>query len=1792
MVRNPFSSRKTGLSLEDMLEHANKYLSNARKESNTAKALEISNNAKSLMKDAEMIFASKKVSIANAYHEHGSLLDDLGYHDKAMESHKKAEEWGYVHPVSANRELTPNEDVVQVSQTLFDQNITPPIIKYDLPEVNARITSTPQLAYCLSLLHPSMVSEEELDQCERDWLQKRVVDPDEKERLQTMATDLVRSFIREELKKSGVVAEVVSLAAVLGKEDFRKLLQAFVDGINQSVLLDVHLLNGLAQLIRNATQGYIDTDDLVKILELLNARLKETHNQSTQHTYQLVFSISQVLDSMVDSQVEGLSREQLHEPLSDYFKGLQENSDPYLIYQAAYARQALLYIPDDETILQSMMRRTGKVVQGVSGLVSAVKALDLIGLIEGLQSVQQGLAGAEKTIGLVSDACSNIAVLAKNGQGLLGSLKEGFNFDHKSSWYPALRGLDRLIQEGRFADFERLAREASCQHNPAFRWGVSQRLGEIATNTIWDLNTRKCAVDFLIQLYKDDASTDQVNIKQWILYILNQLAKSSKDITDGSTEKFLQEAQANNGSAKETPHDGCGSGNPVLHPITATPPPMEFPLLDRVQNKPDIETPLRQLRQERLKDQGGDVYISPRAKATPRATDYFDLTTMVQEFLASDRKVFLLLGDSGAGKSTFNRALEISLWENFDKANGRIPLFIHLPAIEKPERDLIAERLRRANFTESQILELKLHRQFILICDGYDESQQTRNLYMSNNLNQPGEWRAQMVISCRTEYNGVDYKHRFEPTDRNGNGKVELFQQAIASPFNKDQIQAYVEQYVSLGKSSWEPEDYYQALKQIPNLQDLVKNPFLLKLALEVLPRLLNNDGNYSAARVTRIELYDEFVAQWIERGKKRLTEMELSSRDKLAFRQLSDSGFKELGIAYLKELVTAIYDNQNGNPVVSYSEHHDRTTWKEAFFSEKDGSHLLREAIPLARNGDQYRFVHKSLLEYGLSLAIFGLGKRNVGTEVAPSLSRRNSTSSTFSFECSASTERTNTSDEQSLADSPLGRRNLVGERSILQFLAERAQQEAIFKDQLHSVIEQSKSDETVRIAAANAITILVRAGVQFNGTDLRNIKIPGADLSFGVFDSARLEGADLRKVNFRNIWVRQANLRGAQMKGVQFGELPFLQEGYIVLCCEYSPNGDTYAAGLYNARGDQIASGSSDKTVRLWNVGTGECVLTLQGHSGYVYSVAYSPKGDRVASGSEDSTVRLWDVDTGKCIHTLQDHDGMVFSVAYSPKGDLIASGSDDSTVRLWDVDTGKCVHTLQDSDGAANGVVYSPKGDRIAYGSWDKTVRLWDVKTRECVRTLQGHSSCVASIAYSPKGDRIASGSKDSTVRLWDVNTGECIHTLKGHSNEVFKVAYSPKADRIASGSEDWTVRLWDVDTGECVHTLRGHSDRVCDVVYSPKGDHIVSGSCDKTSRLWDINTGECVHTLQGHGCVVNSVEFSPKGDQIASGSDDTVQLWDVDTGECIRTLQGHSWIVSSVAYSPKGDRIAYGSWDKTVRLWDVDTDENVQTLQGHSGRVRSVAYSPKGDRIASGSDDSTVRLWDVDTGECIRTLQGHGDVIFSVAYSPKGDRVASGSGDTTVRLWDVDTGKCVHIIQDHSYQVRCVVYSPKGDRVASGSEDLTVWLWDADTGKCVHALMGHNSSINSVVFSPGGDLVASGSSDLTVKLWDVEIGQCLATILVCSDGVSSIALKSSFGTQYLVTGSKDKSVRCWQVTKEESEYKVALRWSSSHEVLTVQDLYFEDVQDLSRLDRELLIQRGALIPKPLVVYEALD
>ncbi|MBL1179375.1 WD40 repeat domain-containing protein, partial [Pantanalinema sp. GBBB05] len=523
-------------------------------------------------------------------------------------------------------------------------------------------------------------------------------------------------------------------------------------------------------------------------------------------------------------------------------------------------------------------------------------------------------------------------------------------------------------------------------------------------------------------------------------------------------------------------------------------------------------------------------------------------------------------------------------------------------------------------------------------------------------------------------------------------------------------------------------------------------------------------------------------------------------------------------------------------------------------------------------------------------------------------------------------------------------------------------------------------------------------------------------------------------------------------------------------VLWLRFSPDGKT------------LASGSGDKTVKLWEVGSGKLIRTLIGHNSAVSSVEFSPDSKTLTSGSADNTVKMWEVSSGKLIRTLTGHRSYVISLGFSPSGKTLASGSDDKTVKLWDVETGKLIRTLTGHRSYVNSVEFSPDGKALASGNADKTVKLWQVGTGQLIRTLTGHSSVVNSVDFSPDGKTLVSGSGDKTVKLWQVGTGQLIRTFTSHSSAVNSVRFSPDGQTLASGSADNTVKLWEVGSGQLIRTLTDHRSYVYSVGFSPDGQTLASGSGDKTVKLWQVGSSKLIRTLTGHRSAIWSVGFSPDGRILVSSSEDkTVKLWQVGTGQLIRTLTDHRSAIYSMGFSPDGKTLASGSGDKTVKLWQVGTGKLIRTLTGHSSAVWGVRFSPDGRILASSSDDKTVKLWQVGTGKLIRTLTGHSSYVNSIGFSPDGKTLASGSTDNTVKLWEVGTGKLIRTLTGHSSAIYSVGFSPDSKTLVSSSDDNTVKLWDVGSGRLIRTLTGHSSYVNSVEFSPDSKTLASSSGD---------------------------------------------------------------------------------------------------------------
>ncbi|KAG9063961.1 hypothetical protein KI688_004075 [Linnemannia hyalina] len=1664
---------------------------------------------------------------------------------------------------------------------IFLENLPSPMVKTELPAVYDRIEVTQQLAYCCALLlHGSFLPqvtaaelEEQardpaitlqrfpnLNKKELDWLAEMGKNLPAKERISWLGTRMVDEFAKDVLKDSTEIAEIVLLGPVLDKETYRSLLSCTITAFEQSVLLNVDLLQGVVQLVQVAPPDSLISDDLVKILRVLRICLQDTHQKSSAHPFHLTLALSRLLDVMAEHKVKDLNRVEDREPLSGILSGLEGSSDPYLMYQACYAFQALQYIPDDESALQSVLRHGTGVVNGLIQ-VSGVFKLDLEAVLEGLSNLQEALGGI---MGVASDVYKGVNSVMESGRGVLDGLKEGFSEGKKRPWYAAIRVAQALLQAGQLKDLNQLIYEAPCRGDPLFQWGICQLLGEIASDVIWDTNVRQQAVDFLGDLYKNDSQWgEDEGVKTWMFQIIGQLSTVSDQAVKTIAITLLKVLHQDQGTTIRLPY-------PLRNRL---PPPTLSPILARVQNITPLEYDLCQYQFQRLQQHRQTVYIPPLAKPNLKAKDedIFPLLEKVLEFLASEQQVMLVLGDSGSGKSTFNRHLEHRLWTDY-KQGGPIPLFINLPAIDHPDQDLIAKHLRANNFSDDQIQEIKQHRKLVLICDGYDESQQQDNLHRSNALNQPGQWNTKVVISCRTQFLGPTYIDRFkpQPTDCYATAPQDVFQEAVITPFSKDQVESYVEQYAqdpqmallfrNQSQSAWSSEEYMYKLTAIPNIMDLVKNPFLLTLALKALPGLVASNKDFASIRITRVRLYDMFVDQWLETNRLRIQPNKLSQKDLEAYTSLMDDDFIGCGVGYLLRLAAAIFREQDGKPVVQYVHRQDKDSWKAEFFGTNPEATLLREASPLSRTGNQFRFVHRSVLEYLLSRVIFN-PVENVGEDMDP----QSETASPTAL--------------SSNGNNPLFQRNLLGEPSIIQFLCDRVKSTPDFEQQLRAVIDLSKSDETATIAAINAITILVRADVAFHGADLRGVKIPGADLSGGQFDYAQFQGADLTRVNLSRSWLRGADLSGTKMDDVQFGELPYLEFENSVRTCAYSQDGRMLALGVGFLRID----------VSIYDTSSWTSTYSFTGPDD-VRTMAFSPDGTKVVFGGNDGFVRLWDCASGQEIFVMNGHKKILNSIAFSPCGQQIASAGYDRTVRVWDSQTGESLFGLEGHTDEVQSVKYSPSGEWLVLGGSDGTIRFWNSETGAAGIVLHSSLGAVCTLAFSSDGRWIASGHTDGGLQLWYAVSGEPGPVLHGHTFNVTGIAFSPDSRWIASSSGDHTVRLWDASTGTPINTLSSHKSFVHDVVFSPNGHQIASGGTDTRVRLWDVDSilTSSVKQQDQIGPVRKTV-YSPDGQAILTRGQ-TVKQWDSMTGVPVPLSIELSefLLVESVSYSLDGIPTAAVDQNGTVRLWELQEGGRKTTLEG-SWSAEYATMSPCCRWIVSVDRDDTVTLWDLDNTQQKHVLIENSGVnqeeFICLAFSTTGHQLAVGTGTGNIWLFDPQSKGLITFKSTH-WVIAAMSFSPDCRQLAVGTDGCSVYLWNFQSEERAIELEGHTQMVKCIAYSPCGEWIASGSADYTVRVWrrrqppgNTENWSCVSTVRGYFGVVSDIAWSPTVPMEF-VTGCEDESVRVWRVSIDGEDVVVKMLWGTNLAVLHAEGLVLKGTTGLGFTEQKLLVQCGAI------------
>jgi hypothetical protein len=233
------------------------------------------------------------------------------------------------------------------------------------------------------------------------------------------------------------------------------------------------------------------------------------------------------------------------------------------------------------------------------------------------------------------------------------------------------------------------------------------------------------------------------------------------------------------------------------------------------------------------------------------------------------------------------------------------------------------------------------------------------------------------------------------------------------------------------------------------------------------------------------------------------------------------------------------------------------------------------------------------------------------------------------------------------------------------------------------------------------------------------------------------------------------------------------------------FVPGTNTLAAATYACGG-----------VELIDVNSGLTVGRLATDHETIMSIGFSADGSTLATGSGDRTARLWDVASGASRGRLTAGRAVPgWPLMFAPTGNnIVVAHYGGPTAGIWDTATLRLVHGLARHTEYVTAVAFAPDGAMVATGSDDTTVRLWDVSSGALLRTLRGHTRSVQSLAFSVDSQILASGSTDRKIRLWNPASGELVDTLRGHVGGIYALAHSPDGNVLASAGGDGYVRVW--------------------------------------------------------------------------------------------------------------------------------------------------------------------------------------------------------------------------------------------------------------------------------------------------------------------------------------------------------------------------------------------------------------
>ena len=539
-----------------------------------------------------------------------------------------------------------------------------------------------------------------------------------------------------------------------------------------------------------------------------------------------------------------------------------------------------------------------------------------------------------------------------------------------------------------------------------------------------------------------------------------------------------------------------------------------------------------------------------------------------------------------------------------------------------------------------------------------------------------------------------------------------------------------------------------------------------------------------------------------------------------------------------------------------------------------------------------------------------------------------------------------------------------------------------------------------------------------------------------------------------------------------------------------------------IYSAEDRFIVSLDDGSNITVWKGSTGQRLKNINAANHQPKELLSNPSSQQLLTGGSDSTVRIWDLERGIEQDVLRGHLTAVSALAQNVDGNQLFSGSDDGSIIYWNKQQGIIEKQVIGAHPAkVVALALHPKGDLLASADQNGTLRLWSFPDFSLFREFREHYGQVTVLRFNQLGDRLLSGATDGTVIVWDWDKQEMGFRLET-GQSVYDLDLHPDAQTLITASEEPVIKFWNFRVGGILPERIQLESPANQVRFDKTGKNVLAALRKGQIQIWQVGSLSQWESIKAHDRPISSLALTPDRKRLLTASlDKTMKLWNLQSKLEEKNFDTKNHRVQSIEFSPNGTSFVTAGADAKILFWDLDQADPVSELLGHQGKVNMIAFGIDGSTLVSGGSDGKWILWDAISKKMIFQRQEHEDQVTAVALSPDGALLATGSADKTFKIWRTKDATLVTSVSAHEKNLTDIVFHPHKPLLATSGQEGLVKIWDLTNSQkpnLLHAIVGHTDIVHQIFFDGDGEKLVSVSQDKTVRLWEVSSGSPLRIV----------------------------------------------------------------------------------------------